>query len=96
MQSPRRLKHEDRKPPHPIGVAPLLAATGCDPTVDVLGVFFPGWLVSTVVGVALSYGVVVWLARRPQTRELADSGLFFVSLVGAIALTMWWGCFSGA
>ena len=29
----------------------LTAPAGCAPTLDVLGVFFPGWLVSTVIGV---------------------------------------------
>ena len=48
---------------------------GCTPAVNVAGVYFPGWLVSTVAGVALAYGVVFGLSLRPQTRELADSGL---------------------
>ena len=27
------------------------------------GVFFPGWLASTVVGIAASYATVLWLGR---------------------------------
>ncbi len=73
----------------------LAAPTGCAPTVNVLGVFFPGWLVSTLIGVAASYAIVVWLGRRPQTRALADSGLFFLSLLVGIALAAWWVLFSG-
>ena len=42
----------------------LVAPAGCAPTVDVLGVFFPGWLVSTLIGVATAYGTVAWLGRR--------------------------------
>ncbi len=73
----------------------LAAPTGCAPTVELLGVYFPGWLVSTTAGVAASYGIVLWLARKPTTRSLADSGLFFVVLVVIIALAVWWVGFSG-
>jgi hypothetical protein len=72
----------------------LAVPTGCEPALDVLGVFFPGWLVSTVIGVAGSYGIVAWLGRRPDTRALAGSGLFFVGLLAAIALATWWLLFS--
>lgn len=72
-----------------------LTPAGCTPTVDVAGVYFPGWLVSTIGGVAASYGIVLCLGRRPDTRKLADSGLFFVSLVAGIALAIWWVSFSG-
>ncbi|MBW2374090.1 MAG: hypothetical protein JRF70_16305 [Deltaproteobacteria bacterium] len=73
----------------------LTAPAGCAPTLDVLGVFFPGWLVSTVIGVITSYGIVVWLSRHSGTRALADSGLFFVSLLVGIALATWWVLFGG-
>ncbi len=79
-----------------IGALLLLAAlSGCAPTVNVAGVYFPGWLVSTLSGVVVSYGVVIWLGRRPDTRGLADSGVFFVVLVVGIALAVWWALFSG-
>ena len=79
-----------------IGALLLLAAlSGCAPTVNVAGVYFPGWLVSAVTGVVASYGLVVWLSRRPDARTLADSGLLFVSLVVGIAIAVWWTFFSG-
>jgi hypothetical protein len=70
------------------------APTGCAPVLDVAGVYFPGWLVSTVAGIVASYGIVRWLGRYPAARDLSDSGLFFVSLVVCIALVVWWVCFS--
>ncbi len=73
----------------------LAAPSGCAPTVDVLGVYFPGWLVSTLTGVAASYGVIWWLGRRPGAKGLAESGLFFVSVLVAVALAVWWVFFSG-
>jgi hypothetical protein len=63
--------------------------------VDVIGVYFPGWLVSAVAGVVASYAVALWLGRRSETAGLADSGLLFLSLATGIALAVWWVCFSG-
>jgi hypothetical protein len=65
------------------------ALVGCAPTVEVLGVYFPGWLVSTITGVASAYGLVYWLGRRSGARTLAESGVFFVSLTVGIALVVW-------
>jgi hypothetical protein len=76
------------------GLLPL-AIAGCAPTVDVLGVYFPGWLVSAVVAVVGAYALVIALARVPATRELADSGLFFVSVVAGLSFALWWVLFSG-
>ena len=73
----------------------LVAPVGCTPTVEVGGVYFPGWLVSTTAGVAVSYGIVLWLTRNPATRSLADSGLFFVALVVIISLAVWRTVFGG-
>ena len=72
----------------------LVSLAGCEPVFDVAGVYFPGWLVSAVVGVFAAYGIVVGLGRSSKRRPLADSGIFFVSLVAIIALAVWWACFS--
>jgi hypothetical protein len=86
--------HGDRRIQRVASTLVLAAPAGCAPTLDVLGVFFPAWLVSTVIGVVASYAIVVWLGRRPGTRALADSGLFFLSLLVGIALAAWWVLFS--
>lgn len=70
------------------------ATVSCAPTVDVLGVYFPGWLVSAVAGFVVAYAVVITLSRRAATRALANSGLFFVGLMLATALASWWLLFS--
>ena len=72
----------------------LVSLAGCEPVFDVAGVYFPGWLVSAVVGVFAAYGIVLGLGRSSKGRPLADSGIFFVMLVVGIALTVWWACFS--
>jgi hypothetical protein len=73
----------------------LVAFAGCAPTIDVAGVYFPGWLVSIVAGIAVSYGIVVSLSRRSETRSLSESGLLFLSLAVGIALAIWLVAFSG-
>ncbi len=83
-----------RRSPGPLPVLAALGPLGCAPTVDVLGVYFPGWLVSTLVGFVASYGIVASLGRWRSVRELADSGLLFLGLVAAIALAVWWVCFA--
>ena len=73
----------------------VVSLVGCEPVIDVAGVYFPGWLVSAVVGVVAAYGIVLGVGRSSKGRPLADSGIFYVSLVAGIALTVWWACFSG-
>jgi hypothetical protein len=77
-----------------VGAFVLAAPTGCAPTVNVLGVYFPGWLVSSVAGLMAAYALVWWLGRRPGARALAQSGLFFCSLTVTVALLVWWIFFS--
>jgi hypothetical protein len=69
-------------------------AVGCEPSLNILGVYFPGWLVSGVVALVVAYALVWWLGRRPGERALAQSGLFFCSLTVMLALLIWWICFS--
>jgi len=73
----------------------VVSLAGCEPVIDVGGVYFPGWLVSAVVGVVAAYGIVLGLGRSSKGRPLADSGIFFVMLVVGISLAVWWACFSG-
>ena len=70
-------------------------ALGCAPTVDVGGVYFPGWLISAVAGVVVGYVAVSVLARRPGARDLAQSGLLFCGLTVSVGLSVWWILFSG-
>ena len=72
----------------------LAISVGCAPTVNVLGVYFPGWLVSAVVGLVAAYALVWWMGRRPGQRALAQSGLLFCSLTVVVGLLTWWIFFS--
>jgi len=72
----------------------LACAVGCAPTIDVLGVYFPAWLVSACVGLVFAYGAVRFIGRRVEMRALAQSGLLFCSLTVVIGLIVWWTLFS--
>ena len=41
----------------------LPAVPGCAPTIDVLGVYFPGWLVSGILAVVAAYVLVLALGQ---------------------------------
>jgi hypothetical protein len=88
-------QREDSPIRYTLSLSLLICPWGCAPTVDVAGVYFPGWLVSAITGVAISYAIVVWLARRPGSKNPAGSGLLFSSLSVGLALAIWWVCFRG-
>lgn len=73
----------------------LASSVGCAPTVSVFGVYFPGWLISAVVGLVVAYALAWWLGRRPGTRALARSGLLFCSLTLSVGLIVWSIFFDG-
>jgi amino acid transporter len=72
----------------------LSISLGCAPTINVLGVYFPPWLVSGVLGLVAAYTIVGWMGRRPGARVLAQSGLLFCSLTVIVSLLIWWIFFS--
>ena len=73
----------------------LVTSLGCAPTLNVLGVYFPAWLISAVVGLVAAYACVWWMGRRPGRRALGQSGLLFCSLTVTVGLLVWWILFSG-
>ena len=76
-------------------VLALTATAGCAPTVDILGVYFPAWLVCATAGIALSYCFVSLLGRSAATRQLGQSALLFCSLTVAVAMALWWTFYRG-
>jgi hypothetical protein len=72
-----------------------LSAVGCNPTLDVIGVYFPAWLVSSVAGLTLAYLAIWRLGHHRPLRQLAQSGLFFLSLTVSLSFAVWWLFFRG-
>ncbi len=71
----------------------VATASGCAPTVNVMGTYFPGSLAAATIGVVSSYLVVAGLSRRPSLRPLAQSGLLFVALAVLLGCVAWWSLF---
>ena len=91
QQAERRAARSGRGAACALGLASSL---GCAPTVNVLGVYFPGWLISATAGLVVAYALVWWLGRRPGQRALAQSGLLFCSLAVVVGMLLWWILFS--
>jgi hypothetical protein len=77
---------------------PLIAAillTGCTraPSVDVIGSFFPAWMVCLTIGVVLTFVVRAILVRVRLETEVGPLALFYPSLLTLITCLLWLGWF---
>ncbi len=75
-----------------IAVAPVAAIlTGCSraPSVDIIGSFFPAWLVCLTIAVVLTF-VVRWLLTRLHLEsEVGPLALFYPCLLTLITSLLW-------
>jgi hypothetical protein len=74
-----------------------LTTTGCalSPSVNILGSFFPGWLISIVTGLVLA--LVVWrvLIAAGIAPYLTPAGLVYPCLVALLIFASWLVLFAG-
>lgn len=72
----------------------LLAGCGRAPSLDVLGAYFPAWLLCTFMGIAGS-SIVASILSKLGTRDLLRWPiLVYPCLAASIAFTVWLLCFS--
>lgn len=75
----------------------LAPISGCalSPSVNILGSFFPAWLISIVVGLVLA--LVVWrlLVAVDIAAHLAPPALVYPSLAALLIFTSWLVLFGG-
>jgi hypothetical protein len=74
----------------------LSAVAGCarSPSFDILGSFFPAWLICIVAGIVLA-AIVNWvLARYKLDKEIAWTILVYPCLAAFFAFTLWLVFFS--
>ncbi len=70
------------------GLAPL-AGCGRAPSFNILGSFFPAWLICMVVGIFLA-AVVNWIVTALKLDKLISWGvLVYPSLAALFAFTLW-------
>jgi len=71
------------------GVLIGVAGCGVSPSVNVLGSFFPAWLISIVVGVVLTVVVQQVLVAIDVAADLRPAAVVYPCLVGLLTLTTW-------
>jgi hypothetical protein len=71
------------------------ALTGCSraPEVNVLGSYFPGWIIALIVAVLLTATVRLLLLRFRMEDEVGPLALFYPCLVLLFSCAMWLLCF---
>jgi hypothetical protein len=65
--------------------------TGCGraPSFNILGSFFPAWLICMVIGIALAASVQVMLARLKRDKLIVWGIVTYPCLAALFAFTLW-------
>ncbi len=71
--------------------APLLLAAGCSrvPSFNILGSFFPAWILCGVIGILLTAGARVFFVRLKFEQELSPLILVYPCLAAFFTFTLW-------
>jgi len=74
-----------------IAIALSLLSTSCAraPSVDVLGSFFPVWMVCLTIGVFLTFGLRILLLRTRMEPEVGPLALFYPCAVILFTGLLW-------
>ena len=69
----------------------ILLATGCSraPTFNILGSFFPAWILCGVIGIFLTVGVRVLFVRADFEKELSPLILIYPCLAAFFTFSVW-------
>jgi hypothetical protein len=73
------------------GATPILASTSCSraPSFNILGSFFPSWLLSGIVGIALTVVVRILFVRANFEKELSPLVLVYPCLAALFTFSIW-------
>jgi hypothetical protein len=69
----------------------ILLATGCSraPTFNILGSFFPAWILCGVIGIFLAVGVRMLFVRTNFEQELSPLILVYPCLAAFFTFSIW-------
>jgi len=86
-----RDRHRDRESELRAASASLLLTSGCGlaPSVNILGSFFPAWLISIVTGVVLTALVRQVFVVTKIAPHLRPAGLVYPSLAALLIFATW-------
>jgi hypothetical protein len=76
--------------------APILLASGCSraPTFNILGSFFPSWILCGIIGLLLTAVARVFLVRIKLEQELSPIIVVYPCLTAFFTFTLWLVFFS--
>jgi hypothetical protein len=72
-----------------IGLAMLLSGCTRAPSVDIIGSFFPAWMICLTIAVVLTFGVRYLLVRLQMESEVGPLALFYPSLLTLLTTLLW-------
>jgi len=87
--SPRIICRTGRSRPAVAGVLLPLAGCGAAPSVNILGSFFPAWLICIVTGAVLTVLVRQLFVATQIAPHLRPTGLVYPSLVALLTFATW-------
>jgi hypothetical protein len=70
-------------------LALLLGGCSRAPSVDIIGSFFPAWMICLVIAVILTFAVRYLLVRLRLESELGPLALFYPSLLTLLTSALW-------
>ena len=70
---------------------PMLSAMGCrlNPNVEIVGSYFPGWMISLVAAVALTLPTHALLRRLGMDRTIGHPALIYPAIVTVFTCLLW-------
>ncbi len=73
------------------GTAATLSATGCSraPSFNILGSFFPAWILCGIIGILLTVGVRILFVRAKFEQELSPLILIYPCLAAFFTFSIW-------
>jgi hypothetical protein len=71
-----------------------LLLTGCAPSINIIGSFFPAWMICVTAGVILTFVVRFFLLRFRLETEVGPLALFYPCIVILLTCLLWLILFS--
>ncbi|MDE1156488.1 MAG: YtcA family lipoprotein [Acidobacteriaceae bacterium] len=74
-----------------LGLLPLLFATGCsrNPNVEIVGSYFPGWMISLACGVVLTACSHTFLRRRGLLHSAGHPAVIYPAMTVLYTCLLW-------
>jgi hypothetical protein len=74
---------------------PAIFLSGCSgaPSVNIIGSFFPAWMICMAIGVVLTFAIRYVLVKLHLESEVGPLALFYPSLLTLLTCLIWLGNF---